>query len=228
MISIQNVTKVFNSGSVDECTALYGISLSLDCKKVTVLTGSSGSGKSTLLSLIGCMTRPTSGRIFIDNQEITSLPERFLTTIRRNTFGFIFQRFNLLRGFTALENVMVPAYPAGEPYAVLKRRAFDLLAMLELEHKHNAKSEWLSGGEAQRVAIARALINNPSIIIADEPTANLDYSISSEFIAIMEILKQEGKTIIIASHDSQVIQSSLIDHTVEMLHGEIVSRKEHS
>jgi len=222
MIDIRNVSKVFNTGRPNEFTAIAGISLHLSLQETTVLKGPSGSGKTTLLSLIGCMTRPTSGRIFIDNREITSLPERFLTGIRRTTFGFIFQRFNLLRGFTALENVMAPALPEGEKYAPLKKRAIDILGMLDLDHRYDAKAEWLSGGEAQRVAIARALINNPSIIIADEPTAHLDGKLSGEFLSIMEILKGEGKTIIIASHDSLVYESTLADRIVEIRHGEVV------
>jgi putative ABC transport system ATP-binding protein len=221
MIDIRNVSKVFNTGRPNEFTAIAGISLHLSLQETTVLKGPSGSGKTTLLSLIGCMTRPTSGRIFIDNREITSLPERFLTGIRRTTFGFIFQRFNLLRGFTALENVMAPALPEGEKYAPLKKRAIDILGMLDLDHRYDAKAEWLSGGEAQRVAIARALINNPSIIIADEPTAHLDGKLSGEFLSIMEILKGEGKTIIIASHDPLVYESTLADRIVEIRHGEI-------
>jgi putative ABC transport system ATP-binding protein len=221
MINIQNVSKVFNAGRPNEFTALSSISLNIQLQEVTILKGPSGSGKTTLLSLIGCMARPTSGRIFVNYREITSLPERFLTGIRRETFGFIFQRFNLLRGFSALENVMAPAYPTGEKYSLLKKRALDLLAMLDLDHKHGAKSEWLSGGEAQRVAIARALIHDPAIIIADEPTAHLDAKLSAEFLSIMEILKKEGKTLIIASHDPLIYDSSLAGRIVEIHDGEL-------
>jgi putative ABC transport system ATP-binding protein len=225
MIHIQNVTKVFNNGKPNEFTALKGISLDIDLQEVTVLKGPSGSGKTTLLSLIGCMSRPTTGRIFVNNQEISSLPERFLTQIRRETFGFIFQRFNLLRGFTALENVMAPAYPTGEKYSLLKKRAIDILGMLDLDSKHNAKTEWLSGGEAQRVAIARSLINNPSIIIADEPTAHLDSALSQEFLSIMGILKNEGKAIVIASHDPAIYNWVSAGRIIEINNGEIANAK---
>jgi putative ABC transport system ATP-binding protein len=221
MIVLENIKKVFNQGRPNELVALVDASLSIEASNVTVLKGPSGSGKTTLLSIIGCMARPTAGRIHLGTREITSLPERFLTAVRRETFGFIFQQFNLIRGITALENVMMPAYPNGERYGTLKGRAMSLLAMFNLANKSASKAEWLSGGEAQRVAIARALINNPSILIADEPTAHLDTKLSGEFMEIMSRLHGEGRTIIIASHDPVVYESSLVDRIVEMRDGKI-------
>ncbi len=223
MIHLQDIRKVFNAGQPNEFVAIEGVHLSIDSHVVTVLKGPSGSGKTTLLSLLGCMTRPTSGRITLQEREITSLPERFLTEVRRETFGMIFQQFNLIKGLTALENVMLPAYPKGEKHAVLKRRAMDLLALLNLAGKALARVEWLSGGEAQRTAIARALINNPAIVIADEPTAHLDTVLSLEFMEIMRQLKADGKTILIASHDPIVYASDGIDRMVEIRDGKIVS-----
>jgi len=199
------------------------VTLTIDSDRATALKGPSGSGKTTLLSILGCMARPTSGRITLNDRELTSLPERFLTEIRRETFGIIFQQFNLIKGITALENVMIPAYPKGEKHAALKKRAMDLLDVLNLAGKAYSKVEWLSGGEAQRTAIARALINNPAIIIADEPTAHLDTALSREFMEIMRRLKEEGKTIIIASHDPIAYDSDVIDRIVEMRDGMIVS-----
>ncbi len=222
MIVLEHVKKVFNQGRPNELIAVIDASLSIDASKVTVLKGPSGSGKTTLLSIIGCMTRPTAGRIHLSAREITSLPERFLTAVRGETFGFIFQQFNLIRGITALENVMIPAYPKGEPYGSLKGRAMNLLAMFNLADKSASKAEWLSGGEAQRVAIARALINNPSILIADEPTAHLDTKLSAEFMEIMAGLHREGRTIIIASHDPIVYDAPLVDRIVEMRDGKII------
>ncbi len=222
MIVLKNIRKVFNQGRPNELVAVVDAILTIDEMKVTVLKGPSGSGKTTLLSIIGCMTRPTAGRIHLGEREITSLPERFLTAVRSQTFGFIFQQFNLIRGMTALENVMIPAYPKGEPYRALKGRAMSLLAMFNLAAKSDSKAEWLSGGEAQRVAIARALINNPSIIIADEPTAHLDTRLSGEFMEIMAGLHREGRTVIMASHDPVVYESSLVDRIVEMRDGVIV------
>ena len=221
MIELQNIRKVFNAGRPNEFVALHCINLSVDTAKATVYRGPSGSGKTTLLSLIGCMARPTSGRIRLFEREITSLPERFLTEIRRKTFGFIFQQYNLIKGITALENVMVPAYPLGEPYGPLKERAMALLDLFGISRKADAKVEWLSGGESQRVAIARALINNPSVIIADEPTAHLDTGLSREFMEIVEGFKAEKKTILIASHDPLVCNADIIDRVINLRDGKI-------
>lgn len=221
MIELVDVRKVFNGGQPNEFVAVDGVSLVIDAERTTVLRGPSGSGKTTLLSLIGCMARPTSGRIRLHDREITSLPERFLTGIRQNTFGFIFQQCNLIKGITALENVMLPAYPSGQKHAALKNRAMDLLDTFKILRKAQSKVEWLSGGEAQRVAIARALINNPSIIIADEPTANLDTKLSREFMEIMGRLKSERKTILFASHDPIVYESELADRVVDLRDGRV-------
>jgi putative ABC transport system ATP-binding protein len=221
MIELVDVRKVFNAGQPNEFVAVDGVSLVIDAERTTVLRGPSGSGKTTLLSLIGCMARPTSGRIRLHEREITSLPERFLTGIRQNTFGFIFQHCNLIKGITALENVMLPAYPSGEKHGALKNRALDLLDTFKILRKAQSRVEWLSGGEAQRVAIARALINNPSIIIADEPTANLDTKLSREFMEIMGRLKSERKTILFASHDPIVYESDMVDRVVDLRDGRV-------
>ena len=221
MIELINVRKVFNQGKPNEFVALHGISLSIDGSKVTVFKGPSGSGKTTLLSLVGCMARPTSGRIRLLDREITGLPERFLTEIRRKTFGFIFQQFNLIKGITALENAMLPTYPLGEPYGSLKRRAMNLFDLFGISQKAGAKVEWLSGGETQRVTIVRALINNPSVIIADEPTAHLDTKLSREFMEIVGRFKDERKTVLIASHDPLVCESEVVDNVIHLRDGKI-------
>ena len=225
MIELQGVRKVFNQGRPHELMAVDGVSLTVGAREVTVFKGPSGSGKTTLLSLVGCMTRPTEGRIKLSGREITSLPERFLTEVRRSTFGFIFQQFNLVKGITALENVMLPAYPLGEHHRTLTRRAGELLELLDIGKRAEARSEWLSGGEAQRVAIARALINDPSVIIADEPTAHLDTRLSREFMEIVSRLKGKGKTVVIASHDPLVYESAVIDRTVTMRDGRVAGEE---
>jgi len=222
MIELNEVRKVFNAGKPNEFVALDGVTLTLGSEKAVVLKGPSGSGKTTLLGILGCMARPTSGRITLMEREITSLPERFLTDIRRRTFGFVFQQFNLIRGITAIENVMLPAYPNGEKQSLLKKRAQGLLELFNLGSKALSRIEWLSGGEAQRVAIARALINDPSIIIADEPTAHLDTKLSREFMDIVEALKEQGKTIIVASHDPIVFESRVIEKVISMRDGKLV------
>lgn len=224
MIELRNVTKVFNAGKSNEFTAVRDVSLSIGFGKVSVLKGPSGSGKTTLLGLVAGMARPTSGRIFLDGKEITSLPERFLTGIRRKTYGFIFQHFNLVKGITVLENVLLPAYPTGERHAAIRERGMRLLANFNLEGKALSKTEWLSGGEAQRAAIARALINDPAVLIADEPTAHLDTRMSLEFMDAMARLLSDGKTIVVASHDPVVFESRIVADVVEMRDGAVVHR----
>ena len=222
MIRLIEVSKIFNRNKPDEFVALDGVNLSVDLNRISVLRGPSGSGKTTLLTIIGCMSRPTQGRVFLDGREVTSLPERFLAEIRRTSFGFIFQQFHLIRGLTALENIMLPAFPLGEKRGPLMERALGLLEMLGIAQKALSRIEALSGGEAQRVAIARALINDPSLIIADEPTAHLDTKHSRDFLNIMEKLHGEGKTVLFASHDPLVYESAFIDNIFDMRDGKIL------
>lgn len=219
MISLDNVTKTFNRGRPDEYTAIRDLSIDLERERVVVFKGPSGSGKTTLLSIVGCMSKPTAGRVYIGNEEISGLPDRFLTEIRRRTFGFIFQQLNLIQGITAIENVMLPAYPTGCGHRALRERAVQLFEMLDLGHRIDARVEWLSGGEAQRVAIARALINDPAVLIADEPTAHLDTGLSTDFMEIMARLAHAGKTILVASHDPLVFSSGIVERTIEMRDG---------
>ncbi|MBI5015029.1 MAG: ABC transporter ATP-binding protein [Deltaproteobacteria bacterium] len=222
MIEVLDVRKIFHAGRPNEFTALDGVSLTVHPRRVTVLKGPSGSGKTTLLGILGCMARPTAGRVVLFGREVTSLPERFLTEVRRKTSGFIFQQFHLIRGVSCLENVMLPAYPTGAKYGPLRSRALHLLDLLDIAPKASAKVEWLSGGEAQRVAIARALINDPPVLIADEPTAHLDTRLSQDFLEVMGRLKRDGKTIVIASHDPLVSGAPFVDAVVEMRDGRVV------
>ena len=223
MIRLVEISKVYNAGRTNAFVAVDTVTLTIAARTVTALQGPSGSGKTTLLSLAGCMARPTSGRIFLGERELTSLPERFLTDIRRRTFGFVFQQFNLIKGITVLENVMLPAYPTGERHGVVRARALELLDRLGLADKGPARVEWLSGGEAQRTAIARALVNTPAVLIADEPTAHLDTALSREFMEIMGQLKDQGTSILIASHDPLVRDAAVIDRIVEMRDGRLVT-----
>jgi len=233
VIELIDVGKSFNVGKPNQFAAVRDVSVKIEEGVVTVLQGPSGSGKTTLLTLIGCMARPTSGRIILSGFgggflpgredpgeiEITSLPERFLTGIRRRTFGFIFQHFNLIRGITVLENVMLPAYPTGEDNGSIRKRAMELLEMFGISRHLHSTVDLLSGGEMQRVAIARALINNPSVIIADEPTAHLDSKLSLEFMEIITSFRNQGKTILIASHDPIVYDAAVADMVIEMRDG---------
>lgn len=221
MIELVQVTKTFNAGRPNEFTALKGIDLTLNSHGITVIKGPSGSGKTTVLSLVGCMARPTSGRIWVNGREVTSLPERFLAEIRRFTFGFVFQDYHVIRGMTVLENVMVPALPTGIAHGVVKRKAMGLLDRMRLLDKWNQKVEHLSGGEQQRTVMARALINDPSVVIADEPTAHLDSELSREFMVMISELKKGDKTILVASHDPLVFQSSQVDRVISLRDGRI-------
>ena len=222
MIELSHINKTFNMGRANAFEALKGIDLRIEMGRMTVFKGPSGSGKTTLLSIIGCMSRPTSGRITVKGRETTSLPERFAAGIRRDTFGFIFQDYNLIRGITVLENIMIPVYPTGRKHAVVKEKAQDLIRRLDMGSKTYEKVENLSGGEQQRVAISRALMNDPSVIIADEPTAHLDTALSRQFMALMVGFKEDGKTILIASHDPLVSGYDGVDRVVGLRDGEIV------
>jgi putative ABC transport system ATP-binding protein len=222
MIKLTNIRKAYNQGRENEFWALDGIDLEIEAQRVTALCGPSGSGKTTLLTIVGCLARPTSGRVHLRERDISGLPERFLTEIRRSTFGFVFQQFNLIKGLTARDNVMLPAYPLGGDWRALHDRAETLLDSLKLGHRRDARVEWLSGGEQQRVAIARAMINDPEVVIADEPTANLDTALSREFLAILENLKEQGKTILLTSHDPLVIESTVVDTVVNLRDGRVV------
>ena len=225
MLEIVGIKKAFNQGKHNETWALSGIDLAIPENQVTALRGPSGSGKTTLLTILGCLARPTEGRVRLKGEDISGLPERFLTEIRRRSFGFIFQQFNLIRGLSAIDNIILPAYPTGRPRKALLEKAEALLAELALGHRRDAKVEWLSGGEQQRVAICRALINDPQILIADEPTANLDTKLSEEFLGILENLAGRGRTIIMTSHDPLVIEAAVVDYVVTLRDGRIVDEQ---
>lgn len=236
MIQITDVTKIFNRGAANEFASVRGVTLGVTAGEALVIKGPSGSGKTSLLSLMGCMSRPTSGRIRISDPdlsellgaepeaslEVATLPERFLTLIRRRMFGFVFQQFNLVRGISALENVMLPMYPTGEHRSAIRKRAVELLADFGVAHRSAVRVELLSGGEQQRVAIARALVNRPKVIIADEPTAHLDTALSRDFLDMAASLKTSGTTLIIASHDPLVCQAPFVDRVVEIRDGVLV------
>jgi putative ABC transport system ATP-binding protein len=221
LIEARELRRVFHQGRPDELEAVRGVSLDVEAGRITVLRGPSGSGKTSLLALLGGMARPTAGRIFLGGRELTSLPERFLTEVRRRTFGFVFQQFHLVRGLSARDNVMLPAFPLGGPRRPLERRAQALLERLGVAHRASARADWLSGGEAQRVAIARALVNDPQVIIADEPTANLDSVLSAAFMEIVASLRAEGRTILIASHDPLVHDAAVVDRVVSLRDGRV-------
>lgn len=220
-IRIEKVNKVYNPGKPDEMTALQDVSLEIDRGQVTVLKGPSGSGKTSLLSVLGCMSRPTAGRVIIDEKDVVKLPERFLAEIRRKKFGFIFQQFHLIRNVTVLENILLPLYPLNMKPSEMKERSLAIMSQFSIAEKKNLKVKNLSGGEQQRVAIARALINNPEVIIADEPTAHLDIKLASEFMDILATQSRDGKTIVIATHDPFIYEQRLVNKIITMRDGRI-------
>ncbi len=221
LIEARNLCKIYNRQRPDEVQALTDISFSLAQGEVAVLKGPSGSGKTSLLSLIGCMARPTSGSIQLAGRDVAKLPERFLAGIRRQSFGFVFQQFNLLRDLNVFDNILLPLYPTDMNSDQMQVLADEVLEKLALSSKRHMKIRQLSGGEQQRVAIARALINQPEIIIADEPTAHLDSKLAEELLVILGLLKREGKTIIIATHDPEVYQHALVDRCFAMHDGSL-------
>lgn len=224
MIRLENVNKNYRSGKV-KIKALDNVSLEIKQGEFVVLNGPSGSGKTTFLNITGCLTRISSGRLFLADREISHFPDHFLSAIRREKFGFIFQQFNLISGYTTWENVSIPLLPMGFSEKDRKAKAIKLLEDLNLETRADFFANELSGGEQQRAAIARALINNPEIILADEPLSNIDIENAGIVIDVLEKLKKKGITIIISFHDSQPQIAKLIDRIVYFDSGKISSQK---
>ena len=202
MIQVLNVSKTYHHGQ-QEIYALNDISLKIEKSDFLSIMGPSGSGKSTLLNLIGGLDQPSNGQIFIDGQPIHGISDDQLTLIRRKRVGFIFQFFNLLPILNAVENVSLPLLLDGVPFSRIREKAIHLLESVGLGSRTEHRPEQLSGGEMQRVAIARALITDPAVILADEPTGNLDSHISEEILGLLKNLNQTGQTIVLVTHDSK-------------------------
>lgn len=203
MIEMQNVIKDYQTGKIT-FRALKGISMTIEQGDYVGIVGPSGSGKSTLMNLIGCLDLPSSGNYFLDGREISKFSSNELADIRNTKIGFVFQSFNLLPYATAFENIEVPLIFAKKNAKARKERILDLLAQVGLSDKADNKPTEMSGGEMQRVAIARALANDPDIILADEPTGNLDSKSGGAIVEIFDKLSKAGKTIIIITHDAGV------------------------
>jgi len=203
MIDLSSVTKTYHMGAMD-ITVLAGITLSIKQGELIAVMGPSGSGKSTLMNIIGCLDRPTSGVYRFEKREISTLSDDELATVRNVKIGFVFQTFNLLPRLSALKNVEVPLIYSGVPARVRKERAMPMLDRVGLAERMYHKPTELSGGQQQRVAIARALVNNPPLLLADEPTGNLDSRSGEEILNLLTGLNKQGVTIIIVTHDQNV------------------------
>lgn len=221
LVELEKITKIYNQNRPNEVIALDDISLEIRQRSTVCIRGASGSGKSTLLAVIGCLFPPTSGKAAIAGKRLSRMPDRFLTLHRRRTIGFIFQQFNVLPGLTAIDNITLPLLPLGISPKKRKQMAGELMEQLSIDHRASFPVDQISGGELQRVVIARALINDPPIILADEPTAHLDSRLSMDFMAVMDDLGKKGKTIIIASHDRIVAEHPAVDRVIDIKDGRI-------
>jgi len=206
VVKTENVTRTYKIGNV-ETNALRGVNLSIQSGEFTALIGPSGSGKTTLLQLIGCLDQPSSGKIFVNGKDVTNLNRNQRADIRAGAIGFVFQFFALIPTLTAYENIEMPLLLAGKSAAERAERVKYLLEMVDLPDRANNRPDQLSGGQQQRVAVARALATNPALILADEPTANLDTPNGKQVMEVMTRLNKEtGVTFIFATHDPRVIQ----------------------
>jgi putative ABC transport system ATP-binding protein len=203
LIKLENVVKIYDLGA-EKVHALRGINLEIEKGEYVAIMGPSGSGKSTLMNIIGCLDTPTSGRYFLNGINVSELSDNELARIRNKEIGFVFQMFNLLPRADALHNVELPLIYAGVPGELRKKLAREALEQVGLGDRLHHKPNELSGGQRQRVAIARALVNKPSIILADEPTGNLDTKTGAEILALFDELHEKGNTIIIVTHEPDV------------------------
>ena len=219
IITVDNINKTYKNGSL-ELQVLKNISFKVDKGEFLAIMGSSGSGKSTMMNILGCLDNQYEGRYILDGIDISKSSENELSEIRNKKIGFIFQSFNLLPRLTALENVELPLVYSSVPKEERHKRANELLEMVGLKDRIHHRPNELSGGQRQRVAIARALVNNPSIILADEPTGNLDSKSEGEIIEILQKLNKMGKTIVIVTHEPSI--GEIAERKIVFKDGEII------
>ena len=222
LVKILNISKIYGQPP-NQVVALKNVSCEIKKGEFVAIIGPSGSGKSTLMNIIGCLDEPTSGQLLLEDKKVSALSQNELAKIRNSKIGFIFQSFNLLPRTSAIKNVMLPLLYSKVEKKQRENKAKQMLAKVGLEDKENATPSQLSGGQQQRVAIARALINDPQIILADEPTGNLDTKSSSEIMQILKHLNGEGKTIVIITHESEIAKSA--KRIITLRDGQIVSDK---
>jgi putative ABC transport system ATP-binding protein len=218
LISLKNISKTYVLGE-QVVDALIGVNLQILRGEYIALMGPSGSGKSTLMNIIGCLDTPTTGEYWLNNKEVSQMSDASLSEVRNTEIGFVFQTFNLLNRLTAIDNVALPLVYAGIPLSERTERAKAVLEKVGLKDRMNHKPNELSGGQRQRVAIARALINNPSLLLADEPTGNLDTKTSYEIMALFNDIHQSGNTIVLVTHEEDIANHA--KHVVRMRDGQI-------
>lgn len=206
MIELNNITKSYDMGGAEEVHALQGVTLTIQKNEYVAIMGPSGSGKSTLMNIIGCLDTPSSGQYIFNGVNVSEMSDNELARVRNREIGFVFQTFNLLPRSNALHNVELPLIYAGQPAAERRKRAEETLRHVQLGDRAHHKPNELSGGQRQRVAIARALVTNPSIILADEPTGNLDSKTGEEIMILFEELHRQGNTIILVTHESDIAE----------------------
>jgi len=216
MLELENITKVYKAGQT-EVPALRGISCRIESGEMVSIIGPSGSGKSTLMNIIGCLDKPTSGKYRLEGVEVDKLNDNQLAEIRNKKIGFVFQSFNLLSRTTALANVELPLIYSGASNR--RQRALQVLESVGLAHRVTHRPSELAGGEQQRVAIARALVSNPSLILADEPTGNLDTRTSQEIMSIFKKLNEQGMTIVLVTHEPDI--AAYTQRTIKLRDGQI-------
>ncbi|MGZ3438334.1 MAG: ABC transporter ATP-binding protein [Polyangia bacterium] len=222
LISLEQVTKTYHMGDVD-VHALRGVDLTIDAGEFVAVMGSSGSGKSTLMNIVGCLDRPTSGRYLLDGREVSGMSRDQLADIRNHTLGFVFQSFNLLTRTSAVENVELPLLYQGVGTKERVKRSKEALERVGLGKRMDHHPSQLSGGQQQRVAIARAIVGRPKVILADEPTGNLDSRTSVEVMALFQALGKEGITVVLVTHESDI--SEYAARVVVMRDGQVMSDK---
>ena len=222
MIKISNLYKTFNEGKPNEFCALKNVNLGIGAGETLILKGVSGSGKSTLLSIIGALSKPSSGEVLVGGRNISKLPDAAASDFRRSQIGFIFQAFNLLEALSVKQNIIAPLTLLNLSGRELDVRAQNAMEIANIAHKKDQIASKLSGGEKQRCAIARALVTDAPIILADEPTANLDRQNSLAFIEILRRFKELKKTVIVATHDALFDELSFVDRYENIAGGEIV------
>ncbi len=220
VIAMSGITKIYDTGKI-RVEALRGIDLRIDSGEFVAIVGPSGSGKSTLMNLVGCLDTPTGGTYLLRDKEVAGLDKNELAKIRNERVGFVFQNFNLLPQITAFENVEMPLLFGGIPRKERKERVHALLAKVGLADRMEHRPTELSGGQMQRVAVARALAMNPDIVLADEPTGNLDTSSGGDVMSLFEELWKQGRTMIVITHDAALARRA--GRTVEIRDGAIVS-----